>query len=83
MNEQNEQYYYINEQNKQYPDMSEQFKRYPDMLGTEHIMEIFGMGKNSAYKMIREGAFGEVYKFGRAFKISKTYVWNKFLNGLE
>ena len=67
----------------EYPDMSEQFKQYPDMLSTEHLMEIFSIGKSTTYKMIREGAFGEPFKFGRAFKIPKIYIWNTFLSGNE
>jgi len=50
---------------------------YPDMLSTEHLMEIFSIGKSTTYKMIREGAFGE------PFKIPKIYIWNTFLSGNE
>jgi len=63
--------------------MSEQFEQYPDLLDTKHLMEIFGVGKNTIYKKIKDGEFGTPIKMGKGFKIPKLYIWNKFIEQYE
>jgi len=59
--------------------LSEIFLQYPDLLGVKHLMEIFGVGKNTIYRKIRDGEFGKPIKMGKGFKIPKQFVWNKFI----
>ena len=52
--------------------------KYPDLLSVTDLMEIFGVSKNTIYKEIQEEKFGHPIQIGRAFKIPKMYIWNKF-----
>ena len=52
--------------------------KYPDLLSVKDLMEIFGVSKNTIYKEIQDGKFGRPIQIGRAFKIPKMYIWNKF-----
>jgi len=52
--------------------------QYRDLLSVADLAEIFGVSKNTIYKEIHEGKFGTPIQIGRAFKIPKTYIINKF-----
>jgi len=41
-------------------------------------MDIFGVSKQTIYHEIHDGAFGSPIRVGRAYKIPKMYVYNKF-----
>ena len=52
--------------------------KYPDLLSVTDLMEIFGVSKNTIYKEIQDGKFGQPIQIGRAFRIPRMYIWNKF-----
>lgn len=56
---------------------------YPDLLSVEHLVEIFGVSKQTIYKNIRDGKFGTPINIGRAFKIPRMYVINTFFTNYE
>jgi len=55
-----------------------QLEKYKDLLSVNDLMEIFGVSKQTIYKNIKDGKFGTPIKIGRAFKIPRLYIWNKF-----
>ena len=48
-------------------------KDFPDILCIEDIMQIFHIGKNSAYKLIKSGII-HAHRIGRNYKIPKCCV---------
>ena len=58
--------------------LSKDFNQYPDLLTVQHLMEIFNVSKNTIYKEIKAGKFGQPIQIGRALKIPRMYVWNKY-----
>ena len=55
-----------------------ELSKYPDLLTVDHLMEIFGVSKQTIYKEIRQGKFGTPISIGRAYKIPRMYILNKF-----
>ena len=53
--------------------------KYPDLLSVQHLTEIFNVSKNTIYKEIKAGKFGTPIQIGRALKVPRMYVWNKFI----
>ena len=53
--------------------------KYHDLLSVEDLMEIFAVSKNTIYKEIKAGKFGKPICIGRAFKIPRLYIYNKFI----
>ena len=53
--------------------------KYPDLLSVQHLAEIFKVSKNTIYKEIKAGKFGTPIQIGRALKVPRMYVWNKFI----
>ena len=53
-------------------------EKYRDLLSVQDLMEIFGVSKNTIYSEIKNGKFGTPIKIGRAFKIPRMYIWNKY-----
>jgi len=52
--------------------------KYKDLLSVKDLTEIFGVSKQTIYKNIKDGKFGTPLKIGRAYKIPRIYIWNKF-----
>ena len=52
--------------------------KYKDLLSVKDLSEIFGVSKQTIYKSIKDGEFGTPLKIGRAYKIPRIYIWNKF-----
>ena len=52
--------------------------KYKDLLSVRDLMEIFGVSKQTIYKNIKDGKFGTPIQIGRAFKVPRIYVWDKF-----
>jgi len=52
--------------------------KYKDLLSVKDLTEIFGVSKQTIYKNIKDGEFGTPLKIGRAYKIPRIYIWNKF-----
>ena len=53
-------------------------EEYRDLLSVDDLMKIFGVGKNTIYKEIRNGKFGNPIQIGRAFKVPKMFILEKF-----
>ena len=53
--------------------------KYPDLLSVQHLAEIFNVSRNTIYKEIKAGKFGTPIQIGRALKVPRMYVWNKFI----
>ena len=54
---------------------------YRDLLSVSDLSEIFDTTKNTIYKEIQRGKFGNPIKIGRKYKIPKKYVYDKFFKG--
>ncbi len=48
-------------------------KDYPDILDIKDIMQIFHIGLNSAYKLVKSGKI-HAHRIGRSYKIPKCCV---------
>ena len=59
-------------------DMLINLEKYQDLLSVGDLMEIFGVSKATIYKEIRMGKFGNPIQIGRAFKVPRIYIWNKY-----
>ncbi|MCL2717237.1 MAG: DUF3102 domain-containing protein [Lachnospiraceae bacterium] len=44
----------------------------------EILSKIFSVSKQTIYKEMKSGKFGEPVRIGRAYKIPKIFIWNKF-----
>ena len=53
-------------------------EKYKDLLSVQDLTEIFGVSKQTIYKNIKSGKFGTPIMIGRAFKIPRLYIWEKF-----
>jgi len=51
---------------------------YNDLLSIRDLSKIFSVSRNTIYKEIKAGKFGTPIQIGRAYKIPKIYVINKF-----
>jgi len=56
---------------------------YPDLLSIDDLTKIFHVSKQTLYKEIKQGKFGTPIQIGRAFKIPKLYVINKYFNNYQ
>lgn len=54
------------------------FTDYPDVVTVEQLQEMIGIGKNTAYKLVNDGAIKSV-KIGRTYKIPKCFVMDYLL----
>ena len=57
--------------------------KYRDLLSADDLMEIFRVSKATIYKEIQDGKFGTPIRIGRAYKIPKIYIWDKFFKGYK
>ena len=53
---------------------------YRDLLSVDDLSEIFGVSKNTIYKSIQNGDFGKPIRIGRAYKVPRVFIINKFIN---
>ena len=51
---------------------------YKDLLTVEDLSKIFEVSKNTIYKEIRSGKFGNPIQIGRAYRVPKLYIIKKF-----
>ena len=58
-------------------------ENYRDLLSVKDLTEIFCVSKQTIYKQIEQGLFGNPIQIGRAFKIPKMFIWNKFFANYE
>lgn len=52
-----------------------QLKEYPDVLKIQDLMDILHIGKNSAYRLVKENIIHS-HKIGRCYRIPKCCVLN-------
>lgn len=53
---------------------------YKDLLNVKDLIEIFGVSKQTIYKEIQNGKFGDPITIGRAIKIPKNYIVQRYFN---
>ena len=56
---------------------------YNDLLSINDLAAIFKVSKQTIYKEVRDGKFGTPFQIGRAYKIPKAYVINKYFTEYE
>jgi len=49
------------------------FEAYPDVVGIEELMEMLGIGKSLAYRLLQSHKI-EAKKVGRQYKIAKSRI---------
>ena len=54
---------------------------YGDLLSVTDLSNFLGISKQTVYKEIREGKFGEPIKFGREFRVAKVFIVDKYICG--
>jgi predicted DNA-binding transcriptional regulator AlpA len=54
-------------------------EEYKDLLSTKDLAVIFGVSEQTIYKEIKQGKFGKPFQIGRAFKIPKVYIIEKYI----
>jgi predicted DNA-binding transcriptional regulator AlpA len=55
-------------------------EKYNDLLDINNLSTIFSVSKNTIYKSIKKGEFGTPIKIGRAYKIPKMYIIQKYFS---
>jgi len=58
-------------------------QEYRDLLSVQDLMQIFSVGKTTIYKEIKNGKFGKPIMIGRAFKIPRIYIWDKYFKNYQ
>ena len=53
---------------------------YKDLLSANDLAEIFETTKDTIYKEIKRGKFGNPIKIGHKYKIPKTFALERFFN---
>ena len=56
---------------------------YKDLLSVDDLSRIFGVSKNTIYKSIQNGDFGKPIRIGRAYKVPRIFVIDKFFNNYK
>jgi len=56
---------------------------YRDFLKVSEVAELLRISKQTVYKEIKMGKFGEPIKFGRELRIPKVYITQRYLTGYE
>jgi len=51
---------------------------YKDLLSVKDLSEIFRVTKQTIYKEIHNGKFGQPIQIGRAYKIPKSYILQRY-----
>ena len=54
---------------------------YGDLLSVTDLSNFLGISKQTVYKEIKDGKFGEPIKFGREFRVAKVYIVERFMGG--
>ena len=55
---------------------------YPDVLLPEDLMTILKIGRNTTYKILKEGIIKSI-KVGRNYKIPKNFIIEYLFNNVE
>ena len=51
---------------------------YKDLLSTKDLATIFGITKQTVYREMKQGKFGTPIQIGRAYKVPKIYILNRY-----
>ena len=51
---------------------------YRDLLSVDDLCRIFDVSRQTIYKEIHKGKFGEAVLIGRAYRFPKTHIVQKF-----
>ena len=51
---------------------------YKDLLSVSDLSNIFEVSKQTIYRELKEGKFGTPIKIGRAYKIPKIYILQRY-----
>jgi len=51
---------------------------YKDLLSVKDLMEIFEVSKQTVYKELKNGKFGNPIVIGRSIKIPKNYIIQRY-----
>ena len=51
---------------------------YRDLLSVDDLCDIFEVSRQTIYKELRRGKFGETVQVGKAYKFPKTRIIQKF-----
>jgi len=66
--------------NNNYMDNPKIFTDYNDLLSVNDLSKIFNVSKQTIYKELHNGKFGQPIQIGRAYKIPKTYIVQRYFN---
>ena len=55
-------------------------REYKDLLSVNDLSIIFRVSKQTIYKELQEGKFGNPIQIGRAYKIPKVYIIQRYFN---
>ena len=55
-------------------------ENYKDLLSVKDLSEILSVSKQTAYREIKNGKFGEPLKFGREYRIPKIYILQRYFH---
>jgi len=70
----------VNNEIHNYESKQHVLSEYRDLLSVEDLSRIFDVSKNTIYKSIQEGEFGTPIRIGRAYKVPRIFIINKFFN---
>jgi len=54
--------------------------KYKDLLSVDDLSSIFNVSRQTIYKEIKNGKFGQPIQIGRAFKVPKIYIIQRYFN---
>jgi len=57
---------------------SEIATKYKDLLCVDDLASIFKVSRQTIYKEIKNGKFGQPIQIGRAYKIPKLYIMQRY-----
>ena len=56
---------------------------YKDLLSVDDLCRIFNVSRQTIYKEIHKGKFGEAMQIGRAYRFPKAHIVQKFFQAKE
>jgi len=58
-------------------------QEYKDLLSVQDLMQIFSVSKTTIYREMKNGKFDKPICIGRAFKIPRAYIWDKYFKNYQ
>ena len=56
------------------------FEKYPDVMNVQQVQDALGVGRNSAYNLLKQGKIKN-FHVGRIIKVPKKHLIDYVLNG--